>query len=86
MEVSKGNKIKYDLDGRWRCFCRYFWGDEEEGEEEEQEGGGGSVLHSSGAAGPVAVVEVEAFALEDECAHAVLRVKGSADVLHGNAG
>ena len=30
------------------------------------------VLHSLGAAGPVAVVEVEAFALEDECADAIL--------------
>ncbi len=30
------------------------------------------VLHALGAAGPVAVVEVEAFALEDECANAIL--------------
>jgi hypothetical protein len=33
---------------------------------------GGCALHSSRAAGPVAIVEVEAFALEDECADAVL--------------
>lgn len=32
------------------------------------------VLHASAAAGPVAVVEVEAFALEDECAYAVLYI------------
>lgn len=30
------------------------------------------VLHALGGAGPVAVVEVDAFALEDEGAHAIL--------------
>lgn len=34
--------------------------------------GGGDVLHAFGTAGPVAVVEFEAFALQDECADAVL--------------
>lgn len=34
--------------------------------------GGGYVLHALGATGPVTVVEVEAFALEDECAEAIL--------------
>lgn len=33
---------------------------------------GGLVLHSARAAVPVAVVDVEAFTLEDECADAVL--------------
>ena len=33
---------------------------------------GGEILHSAGAAPVVAVVEVEAFALEDECAEAIL--------------
>ena len=32
----------------------------------------GSALHAPGTAGPVAVVEVEAFTLQDECADAVL--------------
>lgn len=35
-------------------------------------GGMGSVLHSAGAAPVVAVVEFETFALEDECAEAIL--------------
>ena len=37
------------------------------------------VLHSSRAPVPVAVVKVEAFALEDECADAVLRRKSAGD-------
>lgn len=40
-------------------------------------GGLKSLLHSFTAAGPVAVVEVEAFALEDEGADAVLGGKKS---------
>ena len=36
------------------------------------EGGWRDGLHASRTAGPVAVVEFEAFALEDECADAVL--------------
>lgn len=32
-----------------------------------------AILHSLGATGPVAVVEVEAFALQDEGANAILR-------------
>jgi hypothetical protein len=31
-----------------------------------------SLLHASTAAGPVAIVEFEALALEDECANAIL--------------
>jgi len=38
----------------------------------EKTPGGECALHAPTAAGPIAVVEVEAFALEDECAHAVL--------------
>lgn len=37
-----------------------------------ERGKGRWVLHALGATGPVAVVEVEAFALKDECADAVL--------------
>lgn len=48
----------------------------EEGRDERME----EVLHAATAAGPVAVVEVEALALEDECAdtvlYAVSRVRG----------
>ena len=33
---------------------------------------GNSALHAPGATGPVTVVEVEAFTLQDECADAVL--------------
>jgi len=40
--------------------------------ERERGMGGRWVLHALGAARPVAVVEVEAFALEDECADAIL--------------
>jgi hypothetical protein len=36
------------------------------------EGKGDCLLHSSRAAPPVAVVDVELFALEDECADAIL--------------
>ena len=32
----------------------------------------GDALHAFGAAGPVTIVKVKAFALEDECADAVL--------------
>ena len=43
---------------------------------ETMEGNGrGFVLHASRAAGPVAVVEIEAFALEYECADAILGQK-----------
>ena len=42
------------------------WGREREGKKE------GDVLHSAGTAPVIAVVEVETFALEDECAEAIL--------------
>jgi len=45
---------------------------EMEREMERGMGGGRWVLHALGATGPVAVVEVEAFALEDERADAIL--------------
>jgi len=41
------------------------------------EGRGECVLHPSTAAGPVAVVEVETLALEDEGAYAVLQIQVS---------
>lgn len=41
--------------------------------EKSLDGGGKSnILHSSGTAGPVAIVEIETFALEDEGADAIL--------------
>lgn len=41
---------------------------ERRGEERERR----DTLHALGAASPITVVEVEAFALEDECADAIL--------------
>lgn len=58
-----------------------------EGKEGEGEGDGmgrgereGDVLHAAGTAPSVAVVEFESFALEDECAEAIL-VKGGVLVM-----
>lgn len=49
-----------------------------------EKGGGEKGIHAPRAAGPVAVMEVEAFALEDECANAVSAACHCLDALNGH--
>jgi hypothetical protein len=60
-------KALWVMGGKWSVVGLSLCGRDGEGE-------GEILLHPSRATAPVAVVNVKAFALEDECADAVLRM------------